>query len=36
MRLNGGIDNEFYAYGSSYGATLAYAAFRYDPFLVYI
>lgn len=34
MQTNGGIDNEFYMYGSSYGATLAYTAYKFDPFLV--
>lgn len=33
-RMNGGGDNEFYMYGSSYGAILAYAAFKYDPTFV--
>ena len=34
MILNENSGGEFYMYGSSYGATLAYTAFKYDPFLV--
>lgn len=34
MILNENSGGEFYMYGSSYGATLAYTAFKFDPFLV--
>lgn len=35
MNGGGGRDNnEIYMYGSSYGAILAYTAFKYDPLLV--
>ena len=34
MILNEAVDGEIYMYGSSYGATLAYTAFKFDPYLV--